>query len=329
MTTDTTTTTATKTIEVTLQKGKLPTMYPEDIIVVGIDEGGPGDRDYDARILLPVNPDLTANILRFGVIKASLVRKDGDKYYCVDGRRRIIHARLANKQLEAAQAPRIKIPVDIRRGDEVTMYMLARSANAFAVADTDLPPVENAKFVQYMIDHGASIPDVCIAMGVKPVTINDWLKLLSLAPDLAAKVDSGEMTVNAGLELTDLSMSEQMKTMEVAKELASGGPVKTSHVAAAAKQAKNDKAGKAGTAQVKKTPKERVTELTSALLVLATQVAKSGVGSKDPKAAQDAAVAQLDLLPFLRKLAKLTTDRTWDQLVKASVPKPDDEEIAA
>lgn len=288
---------------------------PFNVKVEGVDfpptvNMSPGEWD---RLQTPLDELLVESICRYGVIKHILARKDGDAFIVVDGRRRVMHARAASIRLQAMGKDPIRIPVSVVRGEEIQLFGLARIANAFNLEDL---PITNAKNAQWMLDHGASIEEVAFQMGKKPVTIQDWLKLLDLAPELQTAVQEKKLTTNAGLSLSELPMAEQVKAMEVAKVTAAtaGGKVTTAHVQAAAAQAKVTAGGSAP----KATPKERVTKALDILGNMALLVATGKIDLSKPAASAD------QILSTLKRVTLILGDRKFDSLVKSLAPKEDD-----
>lgn len=270
----------------------------------------PGELD---RLQAPLDELMVESICRFGVLKHILARKDGDSFIVVDGRRRVMHARAASLRLQALGKEAIRVPVSVVRGEEIQLFGLARIANSFNLID---PPITNAKNAQWMIDHGASVDEVALHFGVKPVTIADWLKLLDLAPEIQAQVQGKTLTTNAGLALAELSMADQVKAMESAKVTAatSGGKLTTAHVQAAASQTKVQNGGNAP----KATPKERVSKALDVLGSMALLVATGKIDLSKPSASAD------QILATLKRVTLILGDRKFDSLVKSLAPKEDE-----
>lgn len=267
----------------------------------------PGELD---RLKAPLDEDMVTSICKHGVIRHVIVRKDGEKYIVVDGRRRVMHARAASLRLQKLGQEPIRIPASVVRGDELALFGISRIANAFALLD---PPITNAKNAQWALDKGASIEEVALSFGVKPVTITDWLKLLDLAPEIQVKVENKEITTNAGLELAPLSMADQVKAMQEAKVAAGGGKLTTAHVTKAARETKGQ------SAPVKKTPSERVKAAQALIESLMTEHVKASFQSKKPVEAVVLPPPSDAMFVTLRKIALALNDRKWDSGVKAQL----------
>lgn len=285
---------------------------PFKLLIEGVDFPAgpsfpPGELD---RLKAPLDEQLVTSICKHGVIRHILAKRDGEAYHVVDGRRRVMHARAASVRLvELGQDP-LRVPVALVKGDEMALFGLSRIANAFALQDK---PITNAKNAQWMLDKGASNDEVALAFGVKPVTIKDWLDLLDLAPSIQAEVEAGTanggITTNAALELAPLSMADQVKALNAARE-ATGGKPTTRDITAAARTQRGS-----GDKPVKKTPSERVKAVQTLLETLAKEAAEQKVPTNPPPADS--------MFTTLRKIALLLNDRKWDSLVKSLVVKPE------
>jgi hypothetical protein len=99
-----------KAKRVQLDAPKGPTtwlVFPEEICVAGVDYPA-DDKDpfFDERSLLALDPGLIDDIDVNGVRQPVTVVKDGDVAKAKDGRRRVLHARAANRRLESGGDPR-------------------------------------------------------------------------------------------------------------------------------------------------------------------------------------------------------------------------------
>jgi hypothetical protein len=278
------------------------TTAPEALTIIGLDAGDEQSRDYDPRVRAPIDVSLVDNITEFGVLREILVRRDGDQLVVVDGRRRAVHARLANASLKKAGKPEIEVPIRVVTGDELSTLMKARIANSFALKD---PVILNAQNASLMLDKGASKKRVALVFGVKEQTIDDWLRLLSLDTDVQKHIAEGWMSVNAGLMLADLSATEQVAALYKAKaaslaEGKTGGKVSTAAVERAVAEKKEEKG-----VVVKKTPKDRVGRILDIVNALAKREAQ---GDK---------LLVADLEKALGQIALAVSDSKFATLVKA------------
>lgn len=292
---------------------------PAQCLVVGVDFGDENTPGYDARIKYPIDPLMVESIKKYGVVNPISCRKDGERYVVNAGRRRVLHSRAANLQLQTenpaiAASDLIRIPVMLTNGDEKSLLTKNRISNAYAVKDSGLLEAQN---MQQMLDKGASMREVELAFGVSAQSIGDKLKLLELGPEGQKELAAGNITQNAALELTGVPMAEQVKVLQKARDeaIAKGrkdGKLSTATITTAARDAKPD------TAKNKLTPSDRVKAIVKLVETLAADLVASRGDrsplSKDGKQANAPEPASLD--NFLRKVTKLTQDKTWDALVK-------------
>jgi ParB-like chromosome segregation protein Spo0J len=275
---------------------------PFALLIEGIDfpagpTMAPGEAD---RLQLPLDEALVASICKYGVIRHVIARRDGEKYIVVDGRRRTMHARAASMKLQEIGQPPLRVGTDVMRGDEMALFATARVANSFAVVDS---PLTNGKNCQYMMDKGASVEEIALTFGVKPVTVNDWIRLLDLAPEVQAEVVAGNITGNAGQALAVLSMADQVKALLEARATAAadGKKLTTAHVAASARAVRGQ------TQVLKVTPGEKVKKASDLIVELARKFA---VAAHEGKASpDDGAVFML-----LRKLTITITDKQFERM---------------
>lgn len=308
--------TTTPVTELEATKFSILKMDPFKVLVVGIDFGGPGDPGYDERVKLPLDPMMVQSIKKWGVVRTILARKDGDRFVAVDGRRRIMHARAANLELQAENPSvtadqLIRVKVELVRNDEVGLMATSRVANAYAVKDN---PITNAKHAQQMLDKGADMPTVALAFGVSVQSVGDWLKLLDVAPEVAAELEKGMLTANAAIELSGVPMAEQVKILQKVRDEAmpargsKPGKVSTSAVTAAVRDAKTQN----GTgAKLKKTPSERI----KAVCGVFEGLLKDAVKATDPHGP----LPSDTMYSALRRMHLILTDTKWDSAVKAAV----------
>lgn len=242
-------------------------MNPHDLKVVGVDTDHKSAEDHylwDARIKLPVDQALVNNIRTYGVLRPVTAIKDGEDCLTVDGRRRVIHARLAYDAAVAAGEEPPLIPVIFIRGDEAHVFGVSRVHNRFGRSETIMQDAANA---QRMIDLGKSEDEVAVAYGVKRQTIKDWLSLLGLAASVRKAVDAGEISPSAAAGLAQLSKDEQEKHLEKLK--AEGAKPTVERVVRQVREAQGKKA--------LKTPSTRLKDAKTKMLALADTCRRSTV----------------------------------------------------
>lgn len=238
---------------------------PDELIIIGIDTAhtkwGPVETDiehpqWDERIKLPVDADLSKNIEAFGVIQNVIGETDGDKYIVIDGRQRVRAARAAKKRQEAAGLVSVLVPVVFRRGVALDLYGVARSANGYRADDSIML---NARNAQRMIDMGDSEDHVATVFGVKVKTVRDWVSLLGLCQSVRKAIDAGEISPSAAMSLTELSRAEQEVHLEaLRKEIGPGAKITGEKAAAKVRQV-------VGRKEIK-TPKQKVADAMDLLI---------------------------------------------------------------
>jgi len=309
---------------------------PATLLIVGVDFGAEGDRGYDERIKLPLEPALVASIKKRGVLKPVFVRMDGERKVIEDGRRRVLHARAANMELQTDNpgieaTNLIRVPYLVVRGDENAMFALAEVANTYDAKD---PPVMQARKIQRALDKGMSEAEICEAFNIQAVTIQDRLRLLDTAPDVLKAIEKGELSANAGLELATVTAPEQLKILAKAREDAivkgrKEGKLSTKVVTAAVAESR---AAGQNNKPTKTTPKDRVLAVERIVHDLMVQVAKSGKPfGADNRTANPPEMAAM--FQAIRKIAsavdpdsrRTAYDSTVRELVKALTEDDEDE----
>jgi ParB-like chromosome segregation protein Spo0J len=303
-------------------------MDPAEVFIIGVDggtnESTPG---YDPRVKKPVDPLMVESIKAHGVIRPIIAYKDGERTVAWDGKRRTLHSRIANLQLQAANPSitaeqLVKVPVVMMRGDELHKETVRNVANAYALKDD---PVDEAKSMQRMFDKGATLQQVILAFGLPKVTIEDRLKLLDLAPEAMKAISDQQLTINAGLEMAKVPMAEQVRILQTARDAAVAQGVKDGKLSTKVVQneVKNARAAGNTTTPTRKTPKERCTEAVAVLETLALELAKLELertkGKATPQDVAKAVPPHDAMYSALRKVYRLLGDgTTWDAKVKST-----------
>lgn len=268
--TATTETTNTPNTKPATFKGQL--YDPDQLIIVGLDTNdGPEHPLYDERIHLPISQGMVANIRYRGVLIPVKYVLDGDKAYVVDGRRRVIHARLAKQlQLAAGEEP-VKVPAIQTRASGADLFGISIAANRMRVDDNVLT---NARNAERLIAMGKSVEEIALDFDVSDQAVRNWLACLKLGGSALEALKSGEITATAALDLAALPVRDQEAIVaevrtETAKDKANGVPVKKADVSKSVAKKAREKAGKTAAA----TPAERIKKARSILERYATGTA--------------------------------------------------------
>lgn len=188
------------------------TMYlidpTEGCIIVGLDtQHKEGEHDlWDARIHLPLDRALVANIKAFGVKEPVLARRNGDDVEIVDGRQRIRAARQANKELEKEGKELIQVRAIPENDEDILGVMISVNKNRQNIEG----PMENARLLGRYLATGKTDSQAANAFGVTTTAIRDWKKMLGLAPEVQEAIDNKSISATSAKEMFDLSREEQV-----------------------------------------------------------------------------------------------------------------------
>jgi ParB family transcriptional regulator, chromosome partitioning protein len=212
---------------------------PDNLVVVGIDTNdGPEHPLYDERIELPIDPMMVENIIALGVREPVIVRKNKEsgEPEVVDGRRRVLHAREANKMLKEQGKDELQIPVIISTDSEEKVIGMSISLNELRLQDTMMTKARKAA---RLTERGMSDEEVGVYFGVTRVAIGQWKKLLSLSKKVQKLINDGKVSATAAAKLADLEGEEQEKAIE---EILSEGSKVSSRSIKKKRADKDDKA---------------------------------------------------------------------------------------
>lgn len=183
-------------------------MAPEDIVIPGIDnKAGPDHPLYDVTRRHQIDETLVKDIMENGVREAITVRKDGDRAEIINGRRRVLHTREANKRLAASGQDPLTIPVHLVKpasDKEATLLMIAGNAHALAE-----DPVDRAFKASKAQKRGATDEEIATHLGVEPRSIPAIIKVLDCSDMVKSAVSDGELPLTAALRMAELPRSEQ------------------------------------------------------------------------------------------------------------------------
>lgn len=195
-------------------------VFPEELTVVGLDTKDGKDHPlYDERIELPLDEKMVANIRTYGVQEPVICMRAADGVHpVVDGRRRVLHAREANKQLKAAGEEIMKVPVVLKKLDDATAMGLGVSLNEIRKEDT--MAVKAAKAKRLSEQFGRSPAEIAVMFGVSQVSVYSWLKLSDAVPAVMAAVEEGKLSASAASKLAALPPAEQKAALSDLEEAA-------------------------------------------------------------------------------------------------------------
>lgn len=210
-------------------------VLPEEICVAGVDyPADPADPFFDERSLLALDPGLIDDIDINGVRQPVTVVKDGDVAKAKDGRRRVLHARAANKRRVERGEPALRIMAFLDSGDAQQIFLGARRANAYRVDDGILQKARNAQ--RAIQNFGATIESVAGAENTTPRNVKDWLAILELGVDARQAIETGQISPSGALKLLkDVPRKDQARVLGEQLAAAGGKRITTGAAEAGAK----------------------------------------------------------------------------------------------
>lgn len=198
-------------------------MKPEDLVIVGVDtphkvnEHHLYDEQEFERLQAPLDEALVLNIMQAGVKKPIEIEPSGDGKgdYVGEGRRRVLHAREANRRLVAAGEQPIEVPVLRSKKDLEQSLAAMRIGNRFALSDS---VVTNAKGARDMLARGIAPEKVAVWYGITLATLDNW-KLIAGAPaEWHELIARGALTPTALSKALKKSEDEQIAIYNKAVE---------------------------------------------------------------------------------------------------------------
>lgn len=182
---------------------------PNDLVIIGVDTNdGPEHALYDERIKLPLSEEMVLDIMERGVMEPVLVRKSKDAVEVVDGRRRVLHAREANKRL----SEKIMVPYLLRKGESDAQSIgVSISANEHRLDD---PPMLKARKLEKFLAASGTEEQAAIHFAVTKAAIGQWKKMLTLAPKVQKYIDQRKISASAASKLADLDHEAQVEAVE-------------------------------------------------------------------------------------------------------------------
>lgn len=189
---------------------------PDELVIVGHDtKDGPEHPLYDERINLPIDESMVLSIMAIGVREPVVVTRDAKgAAVLVDGRRRVLHAREANKRLKKQGEPEVKIRAVPESGSEEYLSHISVALNEIRVQDELL--VKAAKAAR-MLARGHNEQDVAIAFGVSTASVKAWLKLEELPAQVKKAVNEGVLSAHAASKLHGLPREEALSKLDELK----------------------------------------------------------------------------------------------------------------
>lgn len=226
------------------KRGNLWQFDPNDLVIIGLDtKHGPEHELWDERTSLPLEEETVINMMAIGVIQTVTIRKVDGQAEVVDGRRRVLHAREANKRLTALGESLIAVPCALEHGDEVHMEGVAIALNEHRVDDNVITKAQKA--VRLLGRNGGDTKAAANHFNVTTTTIKNWTKLVELAPKVRKAVERGDISASAATQLHGMGREEQAKQLEaITADAKKAGKKRPTTKAAKSKAGKTTMPGK-------------------------------------------------------------------------------------
>ncbi len=203
---------------------------PVDLVVIGVDT--PHQRGqhvlWDMRAFLPLEEALVESIREHGVQKPVFVRQGEEgRWEVVDGRRRVMHAREANRRRLSDGEPPVEVRCLPKRGSEAHLYGVSRLANRGHLEED---PLQTALAAARLVEQGHSRSVVAAYLTCSTSMLAIYLGLLQLHPTIQADVSAGVVSLTAAAKLASLPQDKQLAAYESMK---AGGKLTVADAAAA------------------------------------------------------------------------------------------------
>ncbi|MCL4664469.1 ParB N-terminal domain-containing protein [Burkholderia multivorans] len=176
---------------------------------------------FDRRALLPYDEAMVRNIRHRGVLETILVHKDPEtgEVIVVDGRRRVIAAREANRRLRDEGLAPIMVPALPKRGKQAELAGMMVATNEHREHDS---PINRAEKMQRLRDLGYDDEQIAAEFRVEPPTVAASLRLLDCTAAVRDALEADQINVSHALKLAKLSPDEQREKVKVLIAAAEG-----------------------------------------------------------------------------------------------------------
>ncbi|SMG00354.1 ParB/RepB/Spo0J family partition protein [Burkholderia singularis] len=190
---------------------------PEDLVLIT----DPNHALFDRRALMPFDEATVLNIMAEGVTQSITITKDVEtgKTIVVDGRRRVINAREANRRLVAMGLQPWRVPALPRRDGLAALTSIMVSANEIRRADS---PINRAEKMARMRQQGRTNEEIGRSFGIKPESVDGQLRILDCCEAVRIAVESDEITATHALRLAKLPPERQREKVRALIAAAEG-----------------------------------------------------------------------------------------------------------
>lgn len=216
-------------IELTAKRTDLWRFDPNAVVIIGVDTdhkaGEHPYRETDERMNVEIPREFIDSVKSKGVQVPVGIRRTADKKLEVAfGRRRSMANRIANAELLAeGKEPKLLPAIIVKDTDDREAVETMILENELRLDDT---PLAKAKKLEIALAFGHTDASAAAAFGVSITAVRNWKKLLDLAPEIKDKVEMGEISSSAAMDLAVLPKEEQVTRFEELKaEAPEGKPV--------------------------------------------------------------------------------------------------------
>lgn len=176
---------------------------------------------YHIRVTWPLKEATIKSIMAKGVMEPVIARKNGKVLEVTDGRRRVLHAREANKRLKAMGSAPLRVPTIIKNETDAEAYKTGVILNGHREEETVTTRAEHADRLR---GYGYSDDEIADDLGVTKKSVTNWKRLKELSEPVRRSIDEGDISAFVAVEhLADLPRGEQEEAM---KKLIASGPRK-------------------------------------------------------------------------------------------------------
>jgi len=200
-------------------------LKPGNCFIIGLDEQLADGQEHalsDERAAWDVDEAMVRNIMVYGIQQPVIVRYEAGKAYVVDGRQRVKAARVAAKRQAAAGEYETRVPCIEVKGDDSRVSGIMISANEIRQDDDVLTRAAKAS---RLLDQLGSKEEVAVAFGRTTKTIDNWMTLLTAAPEVHQAVRDGKISATVAMKLAAKPREEQLAALE---QILSDSPARSS-----------------------------------------------------------------------------------------------------
>lgn len=223
-------------------------MDPDDLVIIGVDtDDGPEHHLYDERADVRKKPLLEEHIVSMrslGVLEVAKVvvmeistkksKKPVHQPVLINGRRRTLHAREANRRIresnkgksEENREPLLTIRVEATSEKKTSEEFQALAGIAMNEHREDDDILTKAAKAARMVNRGGDkiLQKTAMAFRVDVQTIQSWIKISSAGPAARKALVAGQLEATAVAAIADLPKEQQAAAVEEA--IAAGGGTK-------------------------------------------------------------------------------------------------------